>query len=1017
MLLLLAMLAMLAMLAVMAGPVSAMVPARPRAVQAQVQAPSAQPADSLEQVIIDFRLGRLDARTVPALRAGERALVPLSTLLEMAEIRFTLRPDSVLEGVVQPGDRRLTIDARADTMRFGARRVAAGAAQRAFVDGELYVDADALGELLGVSFVVRWDDLAVTLEDPSELPVARRLRREAQRSAFLARRDRERAAAASYLGLQRPTLDGLVFDYSLTVPGAQPLRGAGYTAALGVDVLGGSLEGYLAGTASGEARAQGSWSSVWRDNPWIKQLRLGDAVATGPVARLQRGVALTNSPFVRPARFGTLAFPGALPAGWQLEAYRGGALVALDSADASGRFAVALPVEYGDNAVDFIAYGPYGEERSFARAYRVLGELLPARQFEYGVSAGQCTGGRLAGCSATANLDLRYGLTGRWTARAGVDRFWRDTLGALAHPYASLVGRLNESVALHGERILGASARGGVRFEPSLDLRLSADYTRYDRGQRFVLMGPAGWRSRSVVTGFLRPFGSRSLFFVEGSAERVQTTVGTITSTRLGTSFQAHGLRAMPYTRVEHTNPGFTRSLVGLNTYIFPPVAWGTLLSRTLVRTGGEVAQDGRLANLSASISRQLPRALQLEAGGIWVSGARAPSLSIALTANRAGYRAYSSVTSTAGARPRATQYVQGSVLWDRATDRLSLTAGPAMQRAGIAGRVYMDENGNGRRDASEPGIPDVYVRVGHSGGLTDSAGVYRVWDVVPYEPVPLQVDSLSIPSPLWVPATASATISLAPNRFVPYDIALVAGGTVDGRVVVVQDTGAAAGGGRGVGGVRLTLRELGAAAAAAAGAALSGRTVTTFSDGEFSEMALRPGDYEAAVDPAVLRRLGATARPVRFTVRSLPDGDRVTGVELRLVPVAAEAPAVTAADSTAPAIVDSTAAAPAAAAPAAAAADSLTSRSADTLAYAAGTAARDGGTAGRRDGGTAGRRDGGTTAHASRAGDVPITGHVGAGLRPAPTASRPLCIPPRSTHAMRIPPRSTHAMRIPPSR
>jgi hypothetical protein len=886
----------LAMLAAMAGPVSAMVPARPRAVQA---AAAQAAADSLEQVIIDFRLGRLDARTVPAIRAGERALVPVSTLLEMAEIRFTLRPDSVLEGVVQPGDVRLTIDARADTMRYGARRVAVGAAQRVVADGELYVDAGALGELLGVSFVVRWDDLAVTLEDPSELPVARRLRREAQRSAFLARRDRERAAAASYLGLQRPKLDGLVFDYSLTVPGAQPLRGAGYTAALGVDVLGGSLEGYLAGAASGEARAQGSWSGVWRDNPWIKQLRLGDAVATGPVARLQRGVALTNSPFVRPSRFGTLAFPGALPAGWQLEAYRGGALVALDSADAGGRFAVALPVDYGDNAVDFVAYGPYGEERSFARAYRVLGELLPARQFEYGVSAGQCAGGTLAGCSTTANLDLRYGLTGRWTARAGVDRFWRDTLGALAHPYASLVGRLNESVALQGERILGASTRGGVRFEPSLDLRLSADYTRYDRGERYVLMGPAGWRSRSVVTGFLRPFGSRGLFFVEGSAERVQTTVGTITSTRLGTSFQAHGVRALPYTRVERTTPGLTRSLVGLNTYIFPPARWGTLLSRTLVRTGGEVAQDGRVANLSASIARQLPRALQLEAGGFWVSGSRAPALSIALTANRASYRAYSSVTSTAGARPNATQYVQGSVLWDRATDRLSLTAGPSMQRAGIAGRVYMDENGNGRMDAGESGIPDVYVRVGHSGGLTDSAGVYRVWDVVPYEPVPLQVDSLSIPSPLWVPATAAATISLAPNRFLPYDVAVVAGGTVDGRVVVVQDGAAVAGAGSGVGGVRLTLREL------SAGGALPGRTVTTFSDGEFSEMALRPGDYEAAVDPAVLRRLGATAEPVRFTVRSLPDGDRVTGVELRLVPVPAEATAATAAaaDSVAPVV------------------------------------------------------------------------------------------------------------------
>ncbi|HKG94823.1 MAG TPA: OmpA family protein [Gemmatimonadaceae bacterium] len=843
-------------------------------------------ADSAEQVIVDFRLGHLDARTVPAYRAGDRALLPLSPLLEMAEIRFTLDTAGRLEAVVHPGAVRLLIDARADaradTMRYGGRRVAAGAGARVFADGELYVESQALGALLGVSFTVRWDDLAVTLEDPSELPVARRIRREAQRAAFLARRDRERAAASgTNFGLERPRLDGLVFDYSLSVPGARPLRDAGYTAALGVDAFGGSLEGSVYGSASGGARGQGSWSGVWRDNPWLRQLRLGDALATGPVARLQRGVALTNSPFVRPARFGTLAFPGALPAGWQLEAYRGGSLVALDSADAGGRFAVALPIDYGDNAVDFVAYGPYGEERTFARSYHVLGELLPARQVEYGLSVGQCTGGVLSGCSTTANLDLRYGLTGRWTARAGVDRFWRDSLVALTHPYASVVGRVNETVALQAERVGGARTSGGVRFEPSLDLRLSADYTRYDRGDKLPLLGPAGWRSRTVLGGFLRPFGTRSLFFFEGSAERIETAVGAITSTRLGTSFQSLGVRYMPYTRVERTTPGAMRSLVGINTYIFPPLSWGTLLSRTLVRAGGEVAQDGRVANASGSLSRQLPRGLQLEAGGLWVRGSRAPSFTLGLSVNRAAVRSYSSVVSSGGAPPSATQFVQGSVLWNRATSELSLTAGPAMQRAGIAGRVYLDENVNGRFDAGEPVIPEVYVRVGQSGALTDSAGVFRVWDVVPYEPVALQVDSLSLPSPLWVPATAAASISLAPNRFLPYEVAIVAGGTVEGRVV--QEVG---GRRSGVGGVRLTLREVGGA-----DADRGRRPLTTFSDGDFTDMPLRPGEYEAAVDQSVLRQLGATAAPVRFTVRAVPDGDRVTGVELLLVPNAPPPP------------------------------------------------------------------------------------------------------------------------------
>jgi len=43
-------------------------------------------------------------------------------------------------------------------------------------------------------------------------------------------------------------------------------------------------------------------------------------------------------------------------------------------------------VRYGENPVDFVAYGPFGEIREFNRTYRVLSELLPARRFEYGLS-------------------------------------------------------------------------------------------------------------------------------------------------------------------------------------------------------------------------------------------------------------------------------------------------------------------------------------------------------------------------------------------------------------------------------------------------------------------------------------------------------------------------------------------------------------------------------------------------------------------------------------------------------
>src|SRR5207302_491666 len=102
--------------------------------------------------------------------------------------------------------------AGADTMSYGARRVRLEPEYRTFRDGELYVGAERLGDLLGSPFIVDFSELTVTLADPGDLPVARRLRREAARTALL--RPREAAHPDLLLAAQRPRWDGLVFDYT-----------------------------------------------------------------------------------------------------------------------------------------------------------------------------------------------------------------------------------------------------------------------------------------------------------------------------------------------------------------------------------------------------------------------------------------------------------------------------------------------------------------------------------------------------------------------------------------------------------------------------------------------------------------------------------------------------------------------------------------------------------------------------------------------------------------------------------
>src|SRR5205807_5769668 len=90
----------------------------------------------------------------------------------------------------------------------------------------------------------------------------------------------------------------------------------------------------------------------------------------------------------------------------------------------------------------------------------------------------------------------------------------------------------------------------------------------------------------------------------------------------------------------------------------------------------------------------------------------------------------------TVGGTPTASQFVQGSVLWNRSNWRLTYAPGPSLERAGLTGRVFLDENGDGRWDPGEPVVPGVRVLVGTNTATSDSSGCFRVWDLVPFEPV-----------------------------------------------------------------------------------------------------------------------------------------------------------------------------------------------------------------------------------------------------------------------------------------
>jgi hypothetical protein len=836
---------------------------------AAARAQSAADTSGPEPVIVELSVGRYGSRTVSAYRSSIDALLPVLQLAELAEIRTVLLSGGAIELTLEPGRHSVILDPSVQEIDTRDGTLALTPADRVVRLDEQFLSTSVLGRLLGVSFAVNWGELSVALLDADSLPVGRRIARERAHARF--ERSSGEGNADLALGVDRTRWDGMVLDYSILAP-SQDFMGAGaYSAGVGMNLFGGALEGRLASAGplrDGDVRVDASWTGVWRRSRYLTRLRLGDGLATGPRPRTVRGFSISNAPFLRSSLFGAIGFQGALGPGWEIEAYRGGRLIAFDSADAMGRFSMDLPVEYGENAMDFVGYGPFGEIRRFNQNYRVSGDVIPDRKIEYGFSVGGC---RTTQCRASANLDLRYGISSRWTVRGGVDRFWRDSLPGLFHPYVGVGGSFGNAWGVEVEGVAAAVVRGALRYEPSQDLRLTTEYHDFATGTEAPLLTPTGRRTQWTTDALARPFRARDDVYLEATLDRITADLGTTTSGRLGLSFYASRFRLAPglrHVRVAGRGGVTTQSFASLNTFSLPFPELGPVFGRVLTRTNWEIDGGGHVALVGGYLSRGVGEHLEVEAGVTW-RRALGTAITLFVSTRLPSLRATTSLMAPAGGDPSVSQFVQGSVLYDPDRRQVAFASGPSLERAGISGRVFLDVNGDRRWQDGEQTLHGVRVRAGFVTAVSDSSGRYRIWDLPAFEPVLVAVDTTTLASPLWVPAYNAVSVETGPNRFRNLDIPVVPTGVIEGRVVrqAVDSTVPVAG-------ARLLLRRHGSSQTT---------SLVTFSDGGFYLVGVKPGAYELSVDPAVLTRLDLTASPVAFTVPVAADGATVDGLELRM--------------------------------------------------------------------------------------------------------------------------------------
>ncbi len=770
-------------------------------------------------------------------------LLPLDAVLQFTGIP-AIRAGSLLVLEWPPGAWKTTVDPARGTFVSGRDTVRVPASDWVVRDGSAFLSAEALGALLHA--MVKLDPVGLTavFTADSAFPVQRALQLESERQLKRSASSplpHPETAGAPYPG----RTGGVAADWAVSASaGDSPsgeLRGTVGAAVLGASIEGGGsvpLSGLQAGPSYGYLRLL----RVFPDGKLLRTVQLGTVNATGPLGFDVRGLLFGNAPYLAPEYFDEAIVRPAVPSGWSAEVYQGGQLLGVTGTTSTEP--VRAPLAYGATPVRIRLIGPAGEERTEEIHYVVPNTRIPEGTFQYRLGGGECVS---ASCRTYAFAELRHGFTSWATAGVGADRIARGDTAAEVRPYGILSLSPFSAASVELEGRANTFGRATVQYYGPGNSSASAT-VRWDLpGSPIIPDG--GVRGDLSLAGRLL----RRWLTVRGL---VQATAGVVDGWQLSGGTPVTG----GFLDLEYETGLQGVDLLTLRGFFTPRHTrhWpaGTALSGA-VGVARSTIYTGELG-----LTSQVTRSVAINAAAQWRRATRTPLVSIGVATRLRGAFAQARGVLQNG---RTASYVSasGGIASEGGQHFPLLHPYSTVGNAGLAGQVYQDRNGNGRRDPDEPplaGIPLLFQ--GHR-EVTDDKGAFRAWDIVPYRVLRVGVDTLNMTQVDFAPTVPEVVLRPTPDLFNRVELGLVQTREVIGRVEVTGATVPA-------GGVAVEVLDTRGNPV---------REVRTFTDGTFYIGRVVPGTYRVRITTRSLEALGGHVPAERAF--SVPADSRIEPIEV----------------------------------------------------------------------------------------------------------------------------------------
>ena len=834
-----------------------------------MQVTLAQNSDNFDEIVVILNVQKIGSTEIPIVIKNQQAYLPIKEVFDFLKIKANLSLElEQVEGFYISPSTNYTIDKYKNIIQLKDKTIQLDPSDLIKTETSIYLKLEYYSTVFGLDCEFNFRSLTVNMSTKLELPFIKEIQQIKFRqnlNNIKGEKKVDTVIKRSFPLFQIGMADWAVFTNQNTGSPSNVRLNFG----LGAVILGGETNVYLNANSNVPIRSSDQfyrWRYVNNDFTPLRQLSLGTiftpsaSTLYAPIA----GIQVTNTPSTFRRSFGSYIISDKTEPDWTVELYVNNVLVNYTKADASGFFSFDVPLVYGNSEVKLKYYGPWGEVRTSEQQILIPFNFLPKNQYEYTVTSGVVQDEDMSKFTRAA---INYGLNKTITFGGGVEYLSTANKGK-PMPFVNASIRLGSNLLFNGEHVKDVISRGILTYTLPSNIRLEFNYAKYEKNQTAIRSGKNSSNNFLEERKFVAiiPFKTRKFsLFSRLTLNQLVLPTSTFNANELMISGMISNLSINLTTNMTYSDPSqkIINSNLSVTTRLpkgirLTPLVQYDYVNKDFLRLRTEVEKNiGNKGFVNFTFERDLLRQANFYSVGFRFNFSFAQFSFFGRRANE---------TNT------ITQALNGSLLYNQKSKSLITSNLNNVGRGGFIIQPFLDINGNGVKDEGEQKYYDLGVKI--NGGrmiLSKKDSNYSVVGLEAYNTYYIEMDNSRFDNIAWRILKPTMKVTVEPNHLKLIHVPISVLGEVSGKIWLKNNEG-----NKGIGRILVNIYDKN-------GNFIN--KVLSESDGYFSYIGLKPGEYFADLDQAQLLKLKFTkvSERIFFKIKGTRDGDIIDGVKFRI--------------------------------------------------------------------------------------------------------------------------------------